>query len=146
LKRSPAQIYALVIGASLTLAGIVGFLYSSSFGKPGHTDDLLGVLDVNGWHNLVHLLSGLVGLAVWRSYNTARRYAIWFGVIYAAVALWGIVLGDGESILGIIPVNNEDNVLHALIALAGIAAGLGTAVTPSPSGVAAEPGPGLPFD
>jgi hypothetical protein len=134
-----------VIGAALTLAGIVGFLYSSSFGKPGETDAVLGVLDVNGWHNLVHLLSGLLGLAVARSYTGARRYAIGLGVVYAAVALWGVVLGDGESILGIVPVNNEDNVLHVLIALAGLAAGLGTSATPRPSGVAAEPGVTLPF-
>ena len=140
MKRSPAQTYALVIGAALTLAGIVGFLYSSSFGKPGETDAVLGVLDVNGWHNLVHLLSGLLGLAVFRSYSASRRYAILFGVVYAAVALWGIVLGDGEAILGIIPINSEDNVLHVLIAIAGIAAGLGTAATPRPSGVAAQPG------
>jgi hypothetical protein len=140
LKRSPAQTYALVIGAALTVAGIVGFLYSSSFGQPGHTDAVLGVLDVNGWHNLVHLLSGLLGLAVAGSYYGARRYAIGFGAVYAAVAIWGLVLGGGESILGIIPVNSEDNVLHVLIALAGLAAGLGTAPTPSPSSTDAQPG------
>jgi hypothetical protein len=129
-----------VIGAALTLAGIVGFLYSSSFGKPGDTDALLGVLDVNGWHNLVHLLSGLLGLGVAGSYYAARRYAIWFGAVYAVVALWGIVIGDGEAILGIVPVNSEDNALHVLIALAGIAAGLGTSPTPRPSSTSAQPG------
>jgi hypothetical protein len=146
LKRSPAQTYALVIGAALTVAGIVGFLYSSSFGKPGHTDAVLGVLDVNGWHNLVHLATGLLGLAVARSYFGARRYAIGFGVIYSLVAIWGLVIGDGEAILGIVPINSEDNVLHALIALAGLAAGLGTSPTPSPSGAGAQPGPGFRFD
>jgi hypothetical protein len=43
------------------------------------------------------------------------------------------VIGDGASILGFLPVNSEDNVLHLLIALAGIGAGLGTAATPRPS-------------
>jgi hypothetical protein len=146
LKRSPAQTYALVIGAALTLGGIVGFLYSSSFGKPGHTDAVLGILDVNGWHNLVHLATGLIGLAVARSYFAARRYAIWVGVIYAAITIWGLVIGGGEAILGIVPVNGEDNVLHALIAVAGLAAGLGTAPTPSPSSIEAQPGPGFRFD
>lgn len=140
LKRSPAQTFALVIGATLTVAGIVGFLYSSSFGKPGHTDAVLGVLDVNGWHNLFHLLSGLLGLALAGSYPGARRYAIGLGGLYALIALWGIVLGSGESILGIIPVNHEDNVLHALIAVAGLAAGLGTSSTPQPSHVGAGTG------
>jgi uncharacterized protein DUF4383 len=146
LRRSPAQNYALVIGASLTLAGIAGFFYSSSFGEPGHTDAVLGILDVNGWHNLVHLLTGLLGLATARYYNAARRYAIGAGVVYALVAIWGLVIGDGESILGIVPVNSEDNALHALIALAGLAAGLGTPAVPRPSTVSAQPGPGFRFD
>jgi hypothetical protein len=91
------------------------------------------VLSVNGWHNVVHLLTGLIGLAVARSYNGSRAYAIGFGVVYAVVAIWGFVIGGGESILGFLPVNSEDNVLHLLIALAGIGAGLGTAATPRPS-------------
>ena len=141
--RSPAQTYALVVGLALTAAGAVGFLYSAAFGEPGKVDDVFGVLSVNGWHNVVHLLTGLVGLAVWRSYDAARKYAIWFGALYAGIAIWGLVIGSGESILGIIPINTEDDVLHLLIAFAGIFAGLGTAATPRPSGIADEPEPGL---
>jgi NAD/NADP transhydrogenase beta subunit len=94
---------------------------------------VLGVLGVNGWHNVVHLLTGLAGLAVARSYSGSRAYAIGLGVVYTAVAIWGFVIGNGEAILGFLPVNSEDNVLHLLIALAGIGAGLGTAATPRPS-------------
>jgi hypothetical protein len=101
------------------------------------------VLGVNGWHNLVHIATGLVGLAVWRSYSSARAYAIGLGVVYTAVAIWGFVIGSGESILGFLPVNSEDNVLHLLIALAGLFAGLATPATPPPSGVDAEPGSSL---
>ena len=122
-----------MIGASLTLAGIVGFLYSGSFGDPGKVDDVFGVLGVNGWHNLVHLATGLAGLALFRSYAGARAYAIGLGVVYACVAIWGFVIGGGEAILGFLPVNTEDNVLHLLIALAGIFTGLGTPATPRPS-------------
>ncbi|MEA2422363.1 MAG: hypothetical protein QOF55_1462 [Thermoleophilaceae bacterium] len=129
-----------MIGAALTVAGVVGFFYSSSFGKPGHVDDVFGVLDVNGWHNVVHLLTGLIGLAVARSYSASRAYAIGVGALYAGVAIWGFVIGSGDSILGIIPINSEDNVLNLLIALAGIAAGLGTRPTPQPSLAGTEPG------
>ena len=121
----------------------MGFFYSGSFGKPGEVDDVFGVLGVNGWHNVVHLLSGLLGLAAWRSYSAARRYAIWFGGIYALVAIWGLVIGDGESILGIVPINTEDNILHLLIAIAGIWAGLGTNSAPRPSLAGSEPGSSL---
>jgi hypothetical protein len=118
--RSPAQVYSLVIGAVLVIAGIIGFFYSSAFGSPGDTDAVLGILAVNGWHNVVHILTGALGLLA--AGYAARLYAGGLGVVYAVVAIWGFAIGDGESILGFIPVNTEDNVLHALIAVAGIAA------------------------
>jgi hypothetical protein len=74
---------------------------------------------VNGWHNVVHIASGLVGLALARTH--AREFALGFGVVYAVVAVWGFIVGDGGSILSIIPVNTEDNVLHAVLAVAGLA-------------------------
>jgi hypothetical protein len=146
LKRSPAQNYALGIGAFLTIAGIGGFFCSSSFGEPGDVGDLLGSFDVNGWENVLHLLTGLLGLATARSYNAGRRFTIGVGVVYAALAIWGLAVGNGESILGIVPVSTGDNVLHALIALAGIGAGVGTSAVPKPSAVSAQPGPGFRFD
>jgi hypothetical protein len=122
------------------VVGIVGFFYSGSFGKPGKVDDVLGVLAVNGWHNLVHLASGLLGLAMGRSYGGARVYAVGLGTVYATVAIWGFAIGSGDSILGFLPVNSEDNVLHLLIALAGIVAGLAAGPTPRPSLAGTEPG------
>jgi hypothetical protein len=121
-NRSPAQIYALVIGAVLVVAGIIGFFYSAAFGSPGKTDAVLGILDVNGWHNVVHILSGAAGLALAGSLPRARLYAIGLAIVYTVVAIWGFAIGNHESILGFIPVNTEDNFLHALIAVAGYAA------------------------
>lgn len=118
--KSPAQLYALVLGVVLTVAGIIGFFYSSAFGSPGETDAVLGILDVNGWHNIVHLATGLVGLAAVKAF--AREYALGLGVVYLVVAIYGFAIGDGESLLGFIPVNTEDNVLHLLISLAGFGA------------------------
>ena len=42
------------------------------------------------------------------------------------VAIWGFIIGSGESILSIVPVNTEDNVLHLILGLAGLAAGAAT--------------------
>jgi len=78
-----------------------------------------GVLDVNGWHNVVHLATGLVALALARTH--AREFALGFGVLYLVMAVWGFVLGDGGSILSIVPVNTEDNVFHLALALSGLA-------------------------
>ena len=118
---SPAKLYATVVGAVLTIAGIIGFFYSSSFGSPGTVDDVFGILSVNGWHNVVHLATGLLGLAAAGYF--ARTYALALGLVYLVVAIWGFIIGSGDAILSIVPVNTEDNVLHLILGLVGLAAG-----------------------
>ena len=123
---SPAKLYATLVGAALTIAGIAGFFYSASFGSPGSVDDAFGILAINGWHNVFHLTSGLVGLAA--AGYAARQYALGFGLLYIVVAIWGFVIGSGDDILGIIPVNTEDNILHLILGLTGVAAGAATPI------------------
>jgi Domain of unknown function (DUF4383) len=121
--RTPAQIYSLVFGATLLLVGIVGFIANSSFGSGSNVNgsDLI-IFEVNGWHNLVHIASGLVGLALWRNPATARLFALGFGAVYGLVTLYGFI--DGNDVIGLIPVDTADNLLHLAIAATGIAAGL----------------------
>jgi hypothetical protein len=122
---SPARLYAGVVGATLVVAGIIGFFYSADFGSPGDVDAVFGILDVNGWHNVVHILTGALGLLAFSAgLYAARQYALALGVVYLVVAIWGFVVGDGDQILGIIPVNTEDNLLHVLLGVAGLGAGL----------------------
>jgi Domain of unknown function (DUF4383) len=130
-ERSPAQVYALVIGLTLVVVGIAGFFYNASFstGDGTERDAVLGILDVNGWHNIVHIASGAVGLLVAGSYGGARAYALGLGAVYLLVTLLGFIAGDGDEIFNLIPVNTEDNVLHLLIGIAGIGAGLATPAT-----------------
>jgi hypothetical protein len=135
MERSPAQLYALVIGVTLVAAGILGFFYNASFdtGDGLERDAVLGILDVNAWHNLVHIATGLLGLAVAASYGGSRGYALGLGAVYLLVALLGFIAGDGEEIFNLIPVNTEDNVLHLLIGIAGVGAGLATPSVPAPT-------------
>jgi hypothetical protein len=130
--KSPAQLYALVFGATLVLAGILGWFYSASFGSPGEVDAVLGILDVNAWHNIVHIATGVLGLLA-LGYAAARTYALGLGAVYVVVAIWGFVVGDGGEILSIIPVNTEDNVLHLLIGLAGLGAYAATPAVTQPT-------------
>jgi hypothetical protein len=124
MGENPARLYAGVVGATLAVAGIIGFFYSASFGSPGDVDAVFGILNVNAWHNLVHIATGLLGLAAFSAGAYASRtYAFGLGVLYIAVAIWGFVIGDGESILGFLPINTEDNVFHALVGVGGLAAG-----------------------
>jgi uncharacterized protein DUF4383 len=137
---SPARLYATLVGGALVVAGIVGFFYSSSFGSPGSVDEALGVLSVNGWHNLVHIGTGAVGLLV--ANRSARRYALWLGGAYVGLAAWGFILGGDATILGFFPVNAGDDFLHLILGLLGVAAALATPRAGRDRGGAARRGRG----
>lgn len=123
--KTPAQIYSLVFGATLLLAGIIGFFVNSNFGDLGSNvdGDNLILFEVNGWHNIVHLASGAVGLALAGSRVGARAFALGFGAVYLVVTIWGFATGD-NVLFGLLPVNTADNFLHLGLGLGMVAAGL----------------------
>lgn len=137
---SPARLYALTVGSVLTIAGIIGFFYDASFdvGDSIRSDDVFGLLAVNAWHNIIHILTGVLGLLA--AGYAARTYALGLGLVYVLVAFLGFIdFGSGDlndTILQFIPVNTEDNFLHLAIGVLGLAAG---AATPKAVGPTAAP-------
>jgi hypothetical protein len=127
-RSNPSMLYAGVVGVVLVVAGIVGFFYNAEFTSDESVRDaVFGILDVNGWHNVVHILTGVLGLLAFAAgAYAARTYPMAIGVVYLVVAAWGFMVGDGDSILSIIPVNTEDNILHLLLGVAGVGAALAT--------------------
>ena len=129
-NATPARLYASVVGAVLVIAGIIGFFYNAHFGSGSDvfgndtSVKVFGVFAVNGWHNVVHLVTGAVGLLA--AGYAARAYALGVGAIYIVIAVWGFIIGSGDSILSIVPVNTADNVFHVLLGVLGIGAGLAT--------------------
>jgi hypothetical protein len=112
--KTLAQVYAMALGGVLVLVGIVGFFVEPSFGVGDSAQrGTLILFDINGWHNIVHLLSGIVGLAMAGTAARARLFSIGYGIV-----------GDGGLLLSIIPINTADNLLHLVIAVTGIAIGL----------------------
>ncbi|MDX6679940.1 MAG: hypothetical protein QOE31_3992 [Solirubrobacteraceae bacterium] len=123
--KTLAQVYAMALGGVLVLVGLVGFLVEPSFGVGDSAQrGTLILFDINGWHNVVHLLSGIVGLAMAGTAARARLFSIGYGVVYVLVTILGFVVGDGGLLLSIIPINTADNLLHLVIALTGIGVGL----------------------
>ena len=122
-RRTPAQWYCLLAGLSLLLAGIFGFISDSSFDTgDGVQGDLFLGFEVNAIHNLIHVASGLVLLAASPRRASARAVALGFGLVYGLVAVIGLI--DGEDVLGLIPINSADNLLHIALAALGIFTGL----------------------
>jgi hypothetical protein len=110
--------FTTVLGVVLLLVGVLGFVLA-----PGGM--LLGLFEVDTIHNIIHIASGAV--AVWASsssYSYARLYLIVFGLVYGLVALLGLFMNG--DVLGLIHVNDYDNYLHILIAVACLGVGFGS--------------------
>ena len=133
---SPARLYCTLAGAVLVIAGILGFFWEASFGIGDslESDDVVGILAVNGWDNLVYLLIGLLLLAA--AGSAARSGALGVGLLYVVLAIWGFLEVDNGfgTLIDLVPVNNEDNWLHLILGLTGLGAGAAT-----PAGTRAAP-------
>jgi vacuolar-type H+-ATPase subunit I/STV1 len=136
-QRSPSQVFALVFGLILTVLGIIGFFYNASFAAGSETlhnrEAIFGVFDVNGWHNVFHIITGIVGLALVGSALKSRGYALAIGALYVAFAILGIiyVATSTDSVFELIPVNTWDNVLHAFVGVCGLTVGLASYSEPT---------------
>lgn len=125
-QAGPAQLFVLLVGAALVIGGIGGFFYEAGFGTGGSlvADNILGAFPTNGWDNLLHLVAGLACLAL--AARAPRPAALAVGSLFTVLAIWGMLEthhGAG-SLLEVIPVGTDDNLLHLAVGLAGIAAGL----------------------
>lgn len=114
------------LGVVLTVLGIWGYLQSP----------VLGIFEVDGLHNLIHLVSGIAGiLAALGGEKYAKTYLQVFGVIYAILFLLGLF--GGGTILGFITTNTADNILHLVIAVVALYGGFGKAKVSSGMGTPA---------
>ena len=116
--------FALIYGIVFLLVGILGFVpginqmhgahEGLTVGGPGH-GMLLGLFHVNLLHNMVHLLFGVWGLAASRSIDASRMYGKGVAIIYAVLAVFGLIPGL-NTLFGLVPIEGNDVWLHLLLA------------------------------
>jgi len=139
-EAGPARLFALGAGIVLSLLGVLGFFYDAGFdtGKQLAADDVAGTIVVNGWRNVIYLLSGLLALGF--APRRPRRTAAALALFYLVYGLWGMAETDHDigNILEILPLTDEDNVLHLLIGGLGAIAAIADGPLPKPS--ASKPG------
>ena len=115
-----ARLFSIVF----ILVGILGFIPGITSNAPGDfagedsDAELLGLFNTSILHNLVHLLFGIVGLALSRTWDGARTFLIGGGVVYLALWVLGLV-GGGDWI----PANDADDWLHFVLGVVMIGAG-----------------------
>jgi hypothetical protein len=130
MTATPLQTAAAVVGATFLLVGVLGFIpgITSNYDTmtfAGHESgaELLGIFGVSVLHNLVHLLFGVAGLSMSRTWSGARSFLIGGGAIYLVLWLYGLLIDLGSS-ANFVPVNDADNWLHFVLGVAMVALGL----------------------
>ena len=128
--KTMLQKAAMAVGAVFLLVGILGFVpgITSNYGSmqfAGHESEamLLGIFQVSILHNIVHLLFGVAGLAMAKSFNGAKSFLIGGGAIYLVLWIYGLLIGH-ESAANFVPVNTADNWLHFVLGVGMIGLGV----------------------
>lgn len=107
------RLVAYVLGAVYLLVGLLGFAVSSDFADKNTDKKLLGLFEVNGLHNVVHLVIGIALLAAAsKGYRAARAANLAVGVTYSIVGLIGLFIATDTSSANILSLNGADNILH----------------------------------
>jgi Domain of unknown function (DUF4383) len=123
-ERTTLQTVALLVGIVFLLVGILGFIPGITTDAPGKFTgedsdaELLGLFRVSILHNIVHLLFGIAGIALARTWDGARTFLIGGGIIYLGLWLLGLIGG-----LDWLPADDADHWLHAGLGVAMIGAG-----------------------
>ncbi len=110
-----AKTLALVFGIIFVIVGLLGFVPNPLVGANG-------LFLTNVVHDLVHLIIGLILLAValWAPAQSGMWLKI-MGAVYLVIFLLGLVMGS--PMLGLVAFNGADNWLHLLLGIVLLAAG-----------------------
>ncbi len=121
---------ATAVAATFALVGVLGFIPGvttdySQMQFAGHESGamLLGIFQVSILHNVVHLLFGVVGLVLARSWEGARWFLIGGGAIYLVLWIYGLLVNESDQ-ANFVPLNNADDWLHFVLGAAMVAIGV----------------------
>ncbi len=132
-----AKTLAIIFGIIFVLVGLLGFVNNPLVGSGAF-------FAADAAHNLVHLVIGLILLAV--AFWAAAKSSLWLkiiGVVYLALAIIGF-LSSGGSLLGLVEANGADNWLHLVLGIVLLLAGIYAKGESAPMAMGAGPMPAGP--
>jgi hypothetical protein len=111
--------FAKILGIVLIAIGALGFI-------PGLTPDglLFGIFRTDPFHNLIHLVTGIMVAAAGfaDNWDASRRVLLIVAAFYAILTVVGFLSTTG-MVFGM-PMNMADDVLHLTITVAALLAAL----------------------
>lgn len=120
------KIGAGICGTAFLLLGILGFAPGASIQLEG-LPHMFGIFAHDAIYNIVHIITGVVGLLAASSDRYAKWYLQVFGIAYILIAIAGFLQGD--TVVGLFTVNTAGNVLHLGFGLGLLIAGFALPVS-----------------
>ncbi|MFH9009212.1 DUF4383 domain-containing protein [Streptomyces afghaniensis] len=134
---APVQRAAQLVGVVFLLVGVLGFIpgITTDYGSmeiASHDSgaELLGLFQISVLHNLVHLVYGLIGLALAGTAAGAHSYLLVGGAVYLVLWVYGLSVGH-DSDANFVPLNTADDWLHFALGVTMIALALALGRRPS---------------
>ncbi|MCY2959031.1 MAG: DUF4383 domain-containing protein [Planctomycetota bacterium] len=120
MKRSPARLYTALAGVFLLLQGASTLAFRLVPSLDEAFPHLLGVTHMMPAHSILHIVSGLLALALlrWGGERGVQIFAAGFGAFYVALAVYGWLAKD-PTVLHLQPF---DHPFHLVLGLVGLVA------------------------
>ena len=122
---TPAQTFAGVAGLFLVALGVLALMFTSvDFGTVGEAaaEPEFLIWSVGGWTTVFWMAIGALGLLAVPRLAAARTYALFAGIVFAAVAVWGLV--DGNDVAEVLVADSTNNITHAVLGVLGLVIGV----------------------
>jgi hypothetical protein len=125
-SKTLGQWVAIAIGVNYLFAGIVGFAYTGFSGvTESNGPKVIGLLAVNPFHNVFHLVVG-IGLL----YSAFKASTVWtegaligLGSIYIIATICGFIYAH-IPVISVVSQGAPDNYLHLITGVTALAGGL----------------------
>lgn len=117
----PSQLIVFVVSIALVLIGVAGFAVTGvdHFATPKNAQSLLGAT-LNPLQNVIHIGTGIAGLAIWRRRHVAQTYAMVVFALCGALFVYGLFAAGSTTSANFLALDNGSNALHAVVAVAAL--------------------------
>ncbi|HZG38391.1 MAG TPA: DUF4383 domain-containing protein [Nodosilinea sp.] len=126
-----AQKFALIIGVAYLAMGLMGFipaLVSQTNSMPPSMEKLgvvsgfgylMGLFPVNTPHNIIHIVTGVLGIVASIALDSSRLFSGQLGIYYTTLTVLGLI-PVANTFFGLFPIYGADVLLHGVTGALGI--------------------------
>lgn len=120
MSKITIQRIAFIVGLLFVGVAICGLIPSLTMDKNNMTL-LFNSVAVSTVSSILYIITGLVAIGCSLSFKSTERFFRFGGALYGVMIIIGLL--QGNTILGLFPIDYGNNILHFLLAIGGVVLG-----------------------